>query len=178
MATRRRTAEKGSSETKVTSSFNDKLVSENIDIDAEMKFLKLAELKTRLRLQSQHDTEGALNKAVGKAMEPIVGPQTSEEQLCQHILSKLQLISDFDPRWFQISSIFGTNSRLEISRQLASKYVSNSSLSAVMRELVTPEVSDALVLKEKSAGRLDAADPMSTKSRLEAVAAREQAFKA
>ena len=61
------------------------------------------------------------------------------EKLTIQLLTRLNKYSDFDSRWLQISSLFGSKNRYQIASSLADKYIKSASAKLVLSELTGTE---------------------------------------
>ena len=100
------------------------IVHDDVSDEKELKFLQLLEAKEKLGILSRED------------IQELVVLDDPVETLTLKILKRLNKMSTYDPGFQQICSVMGSNSRQEIAKKLASRYVASAALKNVVRRVV------------------------------------------
>ena len=82
---------------------------------------------------------GLIDEATIKA---VTKSSSVHEKLTIQLLTRLNKYSDFDSRWLQISSLFGSKNRYQIASNLADKYIKSASAKLVLSELTGTQSSE------------------------------------
>ena len=97
---------------------------------AEFEFLRLLELKQKM---------GAFDGIEGFSTKDLIVKNSPEEMLTYQILRRLNKLSTYDSRWIAITQTMGSNSRQEIAKRLAHRYVQSAALKRVVKDIVGPD---------------------------------------
>ena len=85
-------------------------------------------------------------KALGlindETIRAVTKSSSVHEKLTIQLLTRLNKYSDFDSRWLQISSLFGSKNRYQIASSLADKYIKSASAKLVLSELTGTQSSE------------------------------------
>ena len=103
------------------------IVNDDTSDEKELKFLQLLKAKVDLNILTQDDVTELVVKD-----DPV-------ETLTLKILKRLNKMSTYDPSFQQLCSVMGSNSRQEIAKKLASRYVASAALKRVIRYTVGRE---------------------------------------
>ena len=77
-----------------------------------------------------------------ETIKAVTKSSSVHEKLTIQLLTRLNKYSDFDSRWLQISSLFGSKNRYQIASSLADKYIKSASAKLVLSELTGTQSSE------------------------------------
>ena len=84
----------------------------------------------------------------------------------RHLIGRrLNKLSTYDSRWIAITQTMGSNSRQEIAKRLAHRYVQSAALKRVVKDIVGPDkdlntLGEAELMENVASGYRDAQGPM------------------
>jgi hypothetical protein len=120
------------------------------DSKSQREYLELLTLKARLRQASEEDYGDD-----APALKALAGVRTPEEALQIRLLTRLNLVSERDPKMLKLRSVYGNVSKFELARTLASALIQKRDSEAALAAIMGPDP-DA-TLKRDSQQAYDAA---------------------